>query len=147
MARKRFGLQFNGWEEMLAKLDEIGGSDAMPNAVEEALVASKEYVNVKIEKAIRTQNLPKHGAFETGITKQSIDREMRVEWQGKTAVIKVGFDFKKSGLTSIMLMYGTPKMNPVKGLKSAIYGAATKKEVGKIQMEALENEIARVMGG
>jgi hypothetical protein len=72
---------------------------------------------------------------------------MTVSWEGMTGSIKVGFDFKKSGVKSIFLMYGTPKMPPVAGLKNAIYGAKTKKEIGRLQAEALNKVIKRVMEG
>ena len=45
------------------------------------------------------------------------------------------------------MMYGTPKMKPVSGLKVAIYGAKTKREVAAIQKEALNNVIRRIMEG
>ena len=121
MAKAKIGLQFDGWEETITKLDKLAGSSATAKAVEEALIDSKEYVNNNIDKAITSGNLPAKGKYSTGHTKKSINRDSNVEWQGQTATIKVGFDFKKSGTTSIFLMYGTPKMKPAKGLKNAIY--------------------------
>ena len=64
-----------------------------------------------------------------------------------TGEIKIGFDFSKSGLKSIFLMYGTPKMKPVSGLKSAIYGSKTQKEIAEIQEKVLSNHINKVMEG
>ena len=64
-----------------------------------------------------------------------------------TASVKVCFDFSKSGLTSIFLMYGTPRMKPVSGLKNAIYGAKTQKELATIQEEALQKVIKEIMEG
>lgn len=145
MARNRIGLQFEGWEETLAKLDELGGTQLMKRATESALIESKKHVNPKIEQAM--VRLPAGGRYSTGETKQSIDNSMSVDWQGLTGSIKVGFDFKESGLTSIFLMYGTPRMSPVKGLKAAIYGAKTKKEIAQIQSEAINKIIKRTMEG
>ena len=147
MARKKIGLQVKGFEEYMAKLDELGGSEAMCKGVEKALISSKEYVNPLIEQAMAKGNLPAGGRYSTGDTKQSIDKDMTVEWEGMTASVKVGFDFKESGLTSIFLMYGTPRMSPVKGLKAAIYGAKTKKEIAQIQSEAINKIIKRTMEG
>jgi len=127
----------------MAKLDEIGGSQAMRRGVESALKASKEYVNPKIESAMA--KLPASGRYSTGDTKRSIDKDMSVDWNGMTGTIKVGFDFSKSGLTSIFLMYGTPKMSPVAGLKNAIYGTKTQKEIAELQGEALNKVIKRIM--
>ena len=145
MARNRIGLQFDGWEETLSKLDELGGSKAMKRGVEAGLKASKQFVNPQIEAALA--KLPAGGKYSTGETKQSIDKDMTVDWQGMTGVVKVGFDFSKSGPVSIFLMYGTPKMSPVSGLKNAIYGAKTKKQIKELQAEAINKVIKRYMEG
>jgi len=145
VARNKIGLQFEGWEDTLAKLDELGGTQLMKRATESALKASKQHVKPKIEQAMNS--LPAGGKYSTGETKKSIDNDMSVDWQGLTAGIKVGFNFKQSGLTSIFLMYGTPRMSPVKGLKAAIYGAKTKKEIAQIQSEAINKIIKRTMEG
>lgn len=143
MARNRIGLQVAGLDEYMSKLDELGGSQAMKRGVDEALKDSKKYVNPLIEQAMT--KLPAAGRYATGRTKESIDDSMVVDWEGMTASIKVGFDFKKSGMTSIFLMYGTPRMSPVSGLKNAIYGAKTQKEIGAIQAEALSRVIKEIM--
>lgn len=143
--RNRLSLQARGFEEYMAKLDELGGTDAMKRGVEGALKASKQYVNPLIKQAM-TQ-LPAGGRYSTGETKQSINEDMTVEWENMTASIKVGFNFKESGLKSIFLMYGTPKHNPVVGLYEGIYGRRTQREIGKIQAKELEKVIKRIMEG
>lgn len=131
----------------MAKLDELGGNDAMKRGVDSALKASKQYVNPQIESAIAKSNLPAHGKYSKGDTKKSIDRDMTVEWSGFEGEIKVGFDLHGSGLTSIFLMYGTPKMPPVAGLKDAVYGGRTQRQIAKIQGEALTKVVKRIMEG
>lgn len=153
MARNRIGLQANGFEEYMAKLDELGNGAAMKRGVESALKASKQYVNANVDSIMVKSNMPAvkakdgAGAYWTGDTKDSLDKNMSVEWQGMTGSVKVGFDFKKSGTTSIFLMYGTPKQKPVAGLKNAIYGAKTQREIKQIQAEALDKVIKRIMEG
>jgi hypothetical protein len=44
-------------------------------------------------------------------------------------------------------MHGTPKMAPVAGLKDAIYGAKTQKQIAKLQAEAVNKVVERIMGG
>lgn len=139
------GLQFEGWESTIAKLDELGGTAFSKKCVEKALGESKAYVNPQIEKAM--SRLPAGGKYSTGATAGSLDTDLSVRWAGLVGEIKVGFDFDKSGLTSIFLMYGTPRMRPVTGLKSAIYGTKTKKEIGEIQMDAINAEIKKIMEG
>ena len=145
MARKKIGLQVNGLEDYMSKLDELGGAAAMKRGTEAALKASKSYVNPLIKQAMT--KLPAGGKYSTGDTKESIDEDMSVEWQGMTASIKIGFDFKKSGMKSIYLMYGTPKMSPVTGLKAAIYGNKTQKAIAERQGEALADTIREIMEG
>lgn len=145
MARNKIGLQFDGFEDYIAKLDKIGGTNAMKRGVENALKESKRHVNPKIISAMN--KLPAGGKYSKGGTKDSIDTDMTVEWDGMTASIKVGFDFSKSGLKSIFLMYGTPKMSPVAGLKNAIYGSKTKNEISTIQAEELTKVINELMEG
>ena len=143
MARNRIGLQVEGFEDYMAKLDKLGGTAAMRRGVEEALKESKKYVNPLIEQAMT--KLPAGGRYSTGDTKRSLDKDMSVDWEGDTASIKVGFDFSESGLKSIFLMYGTPRMKPVTGLKAAVYGAKTKKEIAAIQGAALDRVIKEIM--
>lgn len=143
MARNKIGLVANGLEEYMNKLEELGGATAMKKGAEKALKASKEYVNPLIEKAIN--KLPAGGKYSTGGTKESIDYDMDVEWQGLTGEIKVGFDFGESGSKSIFLMYGTPQHKPVSGLKAAIYGTKTKKAIAELQDEALAETIKEIM--
>ena len=147
MGRNKISLQVKGFDEYMAKLDKIGGSDAMKRGVEGALKASKQYVNPLIESAMAESNLPAGAKYSHGGTKQSIDKDMTVEWSAFTGEIKVGFDFKKSGLKSIFLMYGTPKMSPVAGLKDAVYGGKTQRQIAKIQGEALDKVVKRIMEG
>lgn len=145
MARNKIGLQVKELDYYMAKLDELGSGKAMKRGVEGALKASKQHVNPLINKAMA--KLPAGGRYSTGDTKKSIDTDMNVEWEGMTGSIKVGFDFSKSGLKSIFLMYGTPRMKPVSGLKNAIYGTKTQKELATIQEEALQKVIKRIMEG
>lgn len=147
MARNKIGLQVKGMADYMAKLDELGGTNAMVRGVEAALKASKQHVNPKINVAMASSNLPASGKYSKGDTRQSIDTSTNVDWVGTVGKIKVGFDFKKSGLTSIFLMYGTPKMPPVAGLKDAIYGGTTKRQISKIQGATLNKVIKRVLEG
>ncbi len=147
MARNKIGLKFDGWEEYMGKLDKLGDMGLMKKGVEEALVESKKHINPLIEKAVVKAKLPAKGKYSTGGTKESLDTNMSVEWEAMTGFVKIGFDFSESGLKSILLMQGTPKMKPVSGLKSAIYGSKTQKEIAEIQEKVLSDLIKKVMEG
>ena len=146
MARNRVVCDFSGFRDYMARLDELGNDDAMKRGVEAGLKASKQYVNTEVKKVISKSNLPAHGKYSSGITAESLDKNFNVDWEGPQGVIKIGFDFSKSGLTSILLMYGTPKMSPVQGLYDAIYGTRTKSKIKRLQKEAINEVIRREMG-
>lgn len=117
----------------------------MRQGVDKALTASKDFVTPKIESAMN--NLPAGGKYSKGGTKASIDSDHTVSWLGYNAEIKVGFDFSKSGMKSIYLMYGTPRMRPVTGLYNAIYGSGTQRQIAKIQEEELNKVVKSIMEG
>ena len=143
--KNRIGLQFSGFEEMAARLDELQGD--LQRTTEEALIKSKEVVTAKLLEATNKANYPAQGKYSTGRTRQSIDTTQNVTWQGTTAEINVGFDLKKSGLTSIYLMYGTPRMAKVQAIYDAIYGSRVEAEIKRIQKETFDAAIKEKMEG
>lgn len=152
MARNRISLSFKGFEELAEKLDKAGGD--LKKVTEKALIASKKIVEQNLDEVVIKPNFPseeKPGQYSTGDTRDSIDRSETVEWNGTKASIKVGFDFKISGMTSVFLMYGTPRRKKSQTAKSpkiydAVYGAKTKKQVAEIQKEIFESEIKKIIG-
>lgn len=137
MARKnRIGITFRGFEEYAEKIDRLNGD--LDNTVKKALQASFDHVTPKAETAINRH-------IQTGETKRTLKRSETVQWEGRKAYIKVGFEFPK-GLPSVFLMYGTPRMKKDTKLYNAIYGTKTQKEIKQIQKEIFEEEIRRVMG-
>ena len=148
MGRKRIGIQGELFADYMERLDKLGGTNAMVKGVKRALTESKKYVNPQIEKAMRKGNLPARGKYSTGKTLQSLDYSYQVDTiSGFVYSMKIGFNFNESGLKSIFLMYGTPRMKPVAGLKNAIYGRKTQTEIVKIQSEALNQVIKEIMEG
>lgn len=145
MARKnRIGISFSGFEELAAKLDE--STEDIKPATEEALKAGHKIVTEKLKKTIRKSNLPAKGKYYTGATEKALKIDNKVEWNGTTATIKVGFNLDVS-MQSIYLMYGTPKMKPVAGMKAAIYGKASIKEREELQKEIFDKAIKKAMEG
>nr|DAV36541.1 MAG TPA: hypothetical protein [Caudoviricetes sp.] len=150
--KNRIGLQLDGWEHLLKAIERAGGEKALKEAVEDALISSKDAVNDKIEKAMVKSNLPAGGKYSiTPHTIDSLRRDSQVDWSGYTGEIKIGFELKDSGLTSIFLMYGTPRhkppMNKVPGLYEAIYGKKTKKEIQEIQKEVISDYLEKYIFG
>lgn len=145
MPKARFSLECKAFDEYMEKLDQIGGTAAMKQGVEKALIQSKEYVIPLLDAAMAKSNLPAGGKYSGGGTADSINRDATVEWQGMTGTISIGFEFAESGMKSIFLMYGTPRMKPVAGLQDAIYGNKTKNQIKKIQSAALTETIDEIM--
>ncbi len=143
MAKNKIGLQFTGWKEMLSGIEKAAGEAGLKQAVEAGLKATKDYVNKNADAAMSKGNMPARGKYWTGRTKKSLDKNYDVDWVGYTGTINVGYNLEESGLTSIYLMHGTPRMPPVPGLNDAFYGKKTKSEIKKIQKEALEKWIER----
>lgn len=143
MAKNKIGLQFNGWKELMAGIDKVAGESGLKQATEDALKASKQYVDNKVDSVMVKGNMPARGRYWTGETKKSLNKDMTVKWQGFTGEIEIGFDLEKSGLASIYLMYGTPRMSKVDALYDAFYGKKTKAEIRKIQKEAIQKYIER----
>lgn len=147
LGKNKIGLQFTGWKELLSGIEKAAGETGLKNVVESALKASKEYVNNNVDGVMRKNNMPAGGKHWTGKTKQSLDKNFNVEWEGFTGTMKIGFDMEQSGNTSIYLMHGTPRHKPpmksVPGLYEAFYGKKTKTEIKKIQKEAVEKWIER----
>lgn len=144
MAKNKIGLQFTGIDEMIEHL-EAAEAD-IKRATEAALKASKQIVNEGLNRDTNNGNFPAGGKYATGALKQSIDKNFNVKWEGMTASVDVGYNFKKSGSTSIFLMYGTPKTPKVQSLYDDIYGNRTKRKIAKAQKEAMNTVIER-MGG
>lgn len=144
-SKNKIGLKFEGFEEMIAKLESLEGD--LKATTEKALIASKQRVVEELKSVTIPANYPAGGKYSTGRTRQSIDTDMTVNWNGTIAEISIGYNMEISGLTTIFLMYGTPKMTKVSKMYNAVYGSKMKKEVGEIQRAVFAAEVQRKMGG
>ena len=142
MARNKIGLQFSGLDEMIERLEAAEAS--IKAATEAALKSSKQVVNEGLTRDTTNANFPARGKYATGALKKSIDKDFNVNWEGTTASLKIGYDFKKSGMASIFLMYGTPKMPKVQKLYDDIYGNRTKRKVAEAQEAAMQKIVDRM---
>lgn len=136
MPKNRLSLDFEGFTEVLNKLEKIGKDSN--HTAETALIESKHYVHRNLESSMAVHN-------RTGQTERSLHYQDKVEWTGNIAEMGVGFDISEGGLPSIFLMYGTPKMSPDKKLYNAIFGNKTRKEISQIQEEIFRNYLRKVM--
>lgn len=143
MGRFKCKLEFAGVLEMLDKVEKMNINKN--DACEKALKASKELVNNKLYKDTNKSNFPASGKYSHDQLRKSIDNDYNVQWQGMCCSIKIGYDFSISGVESVFLMYGTPRMNPARKLKSDIYGSKTQKDIRIKQKQTFNKIIARSM--
>ena len=137
MAKNKIGLELEGFDELIAKLDELNGD--IKSTVEDCLKVANDVIEPQVKTAMQ-----KH--HRTGETESTIIKTDKIEWEGTTASIDVGFRFPK-GLPSVFLMYGTPRMKKDSKLYNAIYGKKTKDEIAKMQALIIADEISKAMGG
>jgi len=154
MAKNKFSLDFSNFADYAEQLENLGGD--LKRTADKALQETHKYITDNLERDIK-----KH--HRSGKLEKSLLRDSTVEWSGNIAEIDVGFDIANGGLSSVFLMYGTPKHAPAnqygsasgenpgmqanKELYNDIYGARTKREVKKIQEKIFADEIHKRMGG
>lgn len=142
MARNKIGLQID-LEGMISSLERAGAN--VKSSVDEMQIASKKIVTDALVRDTVKGNFPARGKYSTGELAKSIDKNYKVEWSGHVASIKVGYDMKKSGITSIMLLYGTPRMKKSTKLYNDIYGNRAKKEIKEVQQDTLNKILERAV--
>lgn len=139
MAKKnKLSIDFAAFAEQAEILDKVGGN--LKGTVDEILEESKALVN----KQLHAEMLKHH---RTGRTELSIQDNARVEWEGTSAKISVGFDIANGGLPSIFLMYGTPRMQKDQQLFNAVYGTSTKRKIKELQSRMFDEAIKKAMEG
>ena len=138
MAKNKFGIQFEGFKELMAELDAVSGD--LKGVTEKALQASHKIVTPALN-----ADMQKHR--RSGATAKSIIENDHVNWDGMTASIDIGFDLKDGGLASIFLMYGTPRMKKDTQLYNDIYGSATRKKIAEVQEKIIHDAIMEKLGG
>lgn len=131
--KKKEILLFNGFEEMIKKIEDAGGT------AERAATAA-----VKADAAATRNELltfiKKHK--ETGATEASLVPIEVESFRGKISC-KVGFSISNGGLAAIFLNYGTPKIAPTYFIDKAFNN---KKKHQAIQEEAMQKVLKRIGG-
>lgn len=143
MKKNKIGLQFVGFDEAIRDLEKLEGD--VKKTTEKALFESKKVATNELLNATTKSNYPAKGRYSIGTLRRSIDLTKNVEWEGMTASINVGYDFDKSGMESIFLMYGTPRMAKVQTIYDAVYGPKVKRQISKTQLKVFEDAIEERM--
>ena len=146
MAKTNFSLNFDGFLDLAADLDNLGNG-YLKQAVTNAFTASKNYLNSAVDEAM--EKSPYHFSRGQGYsrgkagTSLAVVRDMPVEWDGSIASAFIGVRLRDA-LEVQFLIYGTPHLAADINLRNAIKAKGKyKKEVSKIQLE----EFTKVIEG
>lgn len=141
MARRKNGFDITALEKYADQLQAAGGMATVKRAVQGGMLATKKQVNSEVTAAMQSSNLPAGGKYSTGDTMGHMNEEMAVDWEGNMARLKLGFNMEGGGITSIFLMYGTPRHAPASGLREALKEHPKKisrKKMQEVCMKILE---------
>ena len=114
--KKKNGFDTKALEKYAERLEAAGGTAAIKRATSAAMIQAKLTI---------------------------LSRSTSVDWSGNIAELPLGFNLSED-ITSIFLMYGTPKMPPVNGLYAAMYGPAAQRAAKKKQEEAVKTILERL---
>ena len=128
---------------MMKRLDSLGGD--VRGAVDEALGKAAETVRQDTIAATQKPNLPRQGKYSNDVTITSIAQDTSVHWEGQTAWVPVGFDFRRPGAGGYLIT-GTPKMQPAPQLhrmyKQKQYMAGIQKQIGEVITQHVVDKMA-----
>lgn len=138
MAKSKFSLDFEGFLDLSRQLSEMG-DEYLKKATENALTASKDLANQRIEEAMDSSpySFNKGERYSLGKARDSLHETMAmsVEWEGTVCKAFIGPDLSKAPEAAI-LMYGSPHLKADTKLKNAMkVKGAIKKEVSELQQQ------------
>lgn len=109
MSRNTLKIDTSGFSRILTEIEKLGGS--VERITEKELKqAAVQIMNDTIGYTADAY-LPAGGQFSSGDTRAAIIRWPKVEWEGTTAWVPVGFDFTLPGAGGFLIT-GTPRMEP-----------------------------------
>lgn len=138
-------LEISGINELMQRIDKLGGDSK--EIAEKALRETHRIVTEQAEAAMDKGNLPAKGKYSTGETLKSLIRTPNISWNGSVASVDVGFRISGGDFTSILLIYGTPKMKKDQKLYNAFYSKRIRDEIRKAQEDVLYEEVRRLEHG
>ena len=149
MAKNKFSLDFQDFLDFAYKIDELGGTDALKTATENALKQSKEHAEIEIGKAMKNSpySFTAGQKYSTGGVRKSFIEvaEMPVEWDGDVCKAYIGVDTAKEP-EILFAMYGTPQKAGDSNLKNAIkVQGKYRKKINEIQKHEFNKVLDEVM--
>ena len=145
----KFLLDFKDFLDFAYQLEELGGTDALKKATENALNLSKEEANKNIDLALRNSpySFEAGKKYSTGGVRKSFEEVSKrpVEWDGDVCRAYIGVDTAKE-LEILFAMYGTPHMAGDSNLKNAIkVKGKYRKPIDEIQLNEFNKVLDEVL--
>ena len=144
MGKRKAELKLTGFKELMEKYESIENGILEP-AISKGLCDVQDYLNERLDKTLINAKLPAGGKYSKGGVKKSIVSDHQITKDKDYLSIKLGFKLDAEGFPSLMLMYGTPRMKPAKGLHACFNGAKSRREAGEIFERTVSEEIAKIM--
>lgn len=149
MAKNKFSLDFDEFLDFAYRIDELGGSDALKEATENALRESKMHAEIEIGKAMNNSPYSFRAGekYSTGGVRKSFAEvaKMPVEWDGDVCKAFIGVDTEQEP-EILFAMYGTPHMTGDNNLKNAIkVKGKYRKKIDEIQKYEFNKVLEEVM--
>lgn len=132
-------LDTSGMERILAQIEKLGG-DVKPVTEKALRKGALKVMNATLS-ATNAANYPRGGAYSRGYTREAVIHFPKVEWDGMTASVPIGFDFSLPGAGGFLIA-GTPRMAPDQALRK-IY--KLKKFMGDVQREMQDDVWAELI--
>lgn len=148
MAKTNFSLNFDGFLDLAADIDNLGNG-YLKQAVDNALTASKDYLNNAAAEAMAKSryNFERGQGYSRGKAKASLEfvKNMPIDWDGSVASAYVGVRLRDA-LEVQFLIYGTPHIAADTNLRNVLKAKGKyKKEVSKIQLEEFNKVIEEAL--
>lgn len=145
----KFSLDFKDFLDLAYQLEELGGSEALKKATENALNLSKEEANKNIDLALKnsTYSFEAGKKYSKGGVRKSFEEISRkpVEWNGSVCMAYIGVDKAKEP-EILFAMHGTPHKAGDSNLKNAIQVKGKyRKKIDEIQMNEFQKVIDEVL--
>lgn len=141
-------LDTKAFERLLIDIEKLGGN--VQKVTETALRKAASQIQADTVLATANPKLPAQGDYALGLTTESIIHWPRVEWDGQTAWIPVGFDFSKPGAAGYLIK-GTPRMAPAQELRKMYFrinsGNRYMSEISKEMQNFVWDELTKLWDG
>lgn len=137
-------IDFSCFGDYAEKLDNLGAD--LKKIFGDAMEQAAETVQEDTAEAMESANLPAHGEYSRGVTKEAIIRDAKTEWRGSFGEIGMGFDKTMPGAGGFLIT-GTPRMRPNYKLEDIYNRKKYKSKIMKQISEELQEAIKEKIGG